>query len=263
MLIDSTTSPTYRDEDLLNGKEYCYKIQSEGSYGIDNIPAPLLNFSQEVCAIPMDDVAPCPPTLEVDDICDEAINCTSEEDLVNILNWVNPITICEDTDDVTGYNVYYSAIEGSEFDLIASFDDSSVLSFEHKPERGIAGCYAVTAIDTFFNESILSNIVCIDNCPNYVLPNTFTPNGDGFNDVFKPFPFCFVDQVNFKVFNRWGQLVFEASDPNLNWDGTNLSGKELPDGVYYYTCRVFEQRVNGTIARPDILSGYIELLRGN
>jgi gliding motility-associated-like protein len=254
---------TYRDEGLINGREYCYKVQSSGSYGVADINSPLLNFSQEACEVPIDNVAPCPPTLEVDDICDELVNCTDEDNIFNTLIWTNPIDICEDTDDVVGYNVYYSPIEGAEFDLIASFDDSNTLNFEHKPERGIAGCYAVSAIDTFFNESVLSNIVCIDNCPSYELPNTFTPNGDGFNDVFKPFPYCFVDQVSFRVFNRWGQLVWETNDPDLNWDGTNLGGNELPSGVYYYTCQIFEQRVNGSIPRPDLLSGYIELLKGD
>lgn len=263
ILVDSTTLTSYRDEGLMNGREYCYKIQSKGSYGIEDIRSPLLNFSQESCDIPIDNVAPCPPTLEVDDICDELVNCTEEDNIFNTLNWTNPINDCEDTDDVVGYNVYYSPVEGGEFDLIASFDDSNALSFEHKPERGIAGCYAVSAVDTFFNESILSNIVCIDNCPSYELPNTFTPNGDGFNDLFKPFPYCFVDQVSFRVFNRWGQLVWETNNPDLNWNGNNLGGNALPSGVYYYTCQVFEQRVNGSIPRPELLSGYIELLKGD
>lgn len=260
--ITTVSENSYQDRGLINGREYCYKIESIGSYGVDGIVNPILNYSQEVCETPIDNVAPCPPTLTVDNICDEAISCTNEDDLKNTLNWVNPMDLCEETDDVVGYNIYYSAFEGTEFALIASFDDSGVLSFEHKPERGIAGCYAVTAVDTFNNESVLSNIICVDNCPFYSLPNTFTPNGDGMNDIFKPYPFCFIESVEFKVFNRWGQAVFDTSDPNLNWDGTNYQGKELSEGVYYYTCRVNEQRVSGITQSTTILSGYIELIRG-
>jgi gliding motility-associated-like protein len=126
----------------------------------------------------------------------------------------------------------------------------------------LAGCYAITSIDSVGNESIFSNIVCVDNCPVYELPNTFTPNGDGFNDTFRPFPFCFIDRIDFKVFNRWGQIVFESDDPNINWNGRNFSGSELAEGVYYYSCQVFEQRVdNNPITNSFLISGYIELLR--
>ena len=84
----------------------------------------------------------------------------------------------------------------------------------------------------------------------------------GSNDLFRPFPFCFIANVEFKVFNRWGQVVYQTDDPNLNWDGTNLNGDDLAEGVYYYTCRVFERRLSGTVQTPEILSGWIELIRG-
>ena len=54
--------------------------------------------------------------------------------------------------------------------------------------------------------------LCVGNCPSYTLPNTFTPSS-------KPFPFRFIDRVEFSVFNLWGALGFETSDPALNWDG--------------------------------------------
>ena len=73
--------------------------------------------------------------------------------------------------------------------------------------------------------------------------------------------FCFVDQVEFQVFNRWGQVVFETNDPHLNWNGTNLKGEDLAEGTYYYTCLVYEQRVEGTILSSVKLSGFIELIR--
>jgi gliding motility-associated-like protein len=130
------------------------------------------------------------------------------------------------------------------------------------PPEGIAGCYAVTAFDENNNESDFSNIICVDNCPFYELPNAFTPNGDSQNDLYVPFDYCFIDRVEFEVFNRWGQLVFTTQDPDLNWDGTNQRGEELSDGTYFYRCRVFESRVDGVRPAVDLLSGYIELLRG-
>jgi len=47
----------------------------------------------------------------------------------------------------------------------------------------------------------------------------------------------------------------------LGWDGKNLKGKDVAPGVYYYTCRVYENRVSGVTENPEILNGFIELLR--
>lgn len=255
--------PPYSDTNLANGKEYCYLVQSLGSYGVQGVMDSLKNDSQEACGTPLDNIAPCPPTLEVSNACDEAVNCTDEELLRNTLMWANPMDICEETDDVVSYEVYYAPFEGSEFQLVARIDDSRLTEFEHKPDIGIAGCYYVTALDTFENRSAPSNIICVDNCPSYFLPNTFTPNGDGQNDLFKPYPYCFIERVEFNVFNRWGELVFTTTDPDLNWNGANLKGKELAEGTYYYSCRYFERRVTGITPAPEILSGYITLIRGN
>ncbi|MCB0523003.1 MAG: gliding motility-associated C-terminal domain-containing protein, partial [Saprospiraceae bacterium] len=77
-----------------------------------------------------------------------------------------------------------------------------------------------------------------------------------------PFPgWRFISSVDFQVFNRWGNLVFSTSDPALNWNGRDSQNKELAEGTYLYICRVYENRVGGVVLRPDILSGYIELIR--
>ena len=265
--IGTSSQPLYSDIDLINGKEYCYKIKSIGSYGIEQIVTPILNDSQEECGTPLDTIPPCPPTLEVTNICDNLgasglVNCESEENLINSLSWKNPIDICEETDDVVSYNIYYAPFEGADFQLIETITLSSITEYEHFPDFGIAGCYAVTAVDTFFNESAFSNIVCKDNCPIYNLPNVFTPNNDGANDFYIPFPYCFVETINMQIYNRWGNLVFETTDPGIMWDGNNLKGKAVSEGVYFYTCKVFEQRVSGIVQSPEILQGSIQVIRG-
>ncbi len=259
--IATVLNSPYTDRGLVNGQEYCYVVRSEGTYGVDGLASPLLNRSQEVCAVPIDNVPPCAPVLSVDNPCGANFNCSDEEALRNILTWVHPVQLCPESDDVAGYRIYYAPTEGARFERIAEIDRANTLRFEHKPERGLAGCYTVTAIDTAANESALSNIFCVDNCPTYELPNTFTPNGDGQNDVFKPRAQCFIERVEFTVYNRWGQVVFQTFDPGLLWTGANMQGKDLAEGTYYYTCRVFEQRVGGIVPGPELLSGWIELLR--
>ncbi|MBK7409177.1 MAG: gliding motility-associated C-terminal domain-containing protein [Saprospirales bacterium] len=259
--LTTTTERMFTDEGLVNGREYCYYVRSNGSYGIPTIASPLLNNSQIACGIPLDTIPPCPPILTVDNICDEATSCV-ETELINYLSWTNPMTTCPETDDVVAYYIYYAPLEGEAFRLIDSVLNSQNTAYEHQPESGLAGCYAVTARDTFFNESAFSNIVCVDNCPIYELPNAFTPNGDGQNDLYTPYPYCFIDRIDLKIFNRWGDLIFETQNADINWNGTDQNGKKLPDGTYYYTCEVFEQRVTGVIARPELLSGFIQLSGG-
>jgi gliding motility-associated-like protein len=69
--------------------------------------------------------------------------------------------------------------------------------------------------------------------PEIYVPTAFTPNGDGRNDVFKPFPVGIKAYTYFRVYNRWGQLVYSTSDFNRGWDG-KMNGKEQPTGTYVW-----------------------------
>ena len=127
----------------------------------------------------------------------------------------------------------------------------------------IAGCYYVTAVDSipYNNESEPSDSVCMDNCPIYELPNVFSPNGDGVNDLYHAlFPYRYVDKVRFTAYNRWGLEMFHTEDPDINWDGTNQkNGAVLPDGVYFYKCDVDVIRLSGI--ETIELQGFIHLIR--
>ncbi|MBK8565426.1 MAG: gliding motility-associated C-terminal domain-containing protein [Saprospiraceae bacterium] len=261
--IAITPDSVYVDTGLLNGREYCYYVQSEGTYNVVGVPSPLFNLSQENCSTPIDNVAPCPPIVAVSNICNSGESCQEVDELGNDLKWNNPMSICSETDDVVSYRVYFKPNEAGAFSLLYEINESGDTTYFHPRTKleGLVGCYAITALDTFLNESEFSNIICTDNCPFYTLPNAFTPNDDGKNELFIPYPYCFVESIDLKVFNRWGELVFTATDPNISWDGKNLNGKELADGTYYYTCRVFEQRVTGIEPSPNLLRGYIDIIR--
>ena len=73
-----------------------------------------------------------------------------------------------------------------------------------------------------------------ENCDcHFYIPNAFTPNHDGKNDVFRPKWICLFDQYDLKIFNRWGQLVFHSSNPDMGWDGT-MGGMPQVDGGYVW-----------------------------
>ncbi len=259
--IATTINRNYRDEGLINGQNYCYLIKSFGAYSIGGIRSPLVNRSQEVCAVPVDNIPPCPPQLTVTNICNDAMVAATDTS-VNYLNWRDISKTCLTGKDAAGYRIYFSNLSGGQFDLLAEINLQNDTSYVHGPLKSLAGCYYLTAFDSLKNASAPGNIVCVDNCPVFELPNTFTPNGDNRNDLFRPFPTLrFIAEVDFKVFNRWGGLVFATTDPHLNWDGKNLNGEDLAEGVYYYQCIVYEQRVEGKVKRKEALSGFIQLFR--
>ncbi|MBX9784471.1 MAG: gliding motility-associated C-terminal domain-containing protein [Chitinophagaceae bacterium] len=71
------------------------------------------------------------------------------------------------------------------------------------------------------------------------LPNAFSPNGDGINDSFeiKPFinPNTVIHSFLIRIYNRWGQLVFESNSVFKSWDGTTKKGNKVPADTYAYT----------------------------
>lgn len=248
-LVGTVDTPTFVDTGLVNGEEYCYYVKSIGAYNDPEIISPLINFSQEVCATPVDLTPPCPPTLTLDNDCEIPLNT---------LTWTDPNNSC--ADDTYRYHVYFTDSLGGEPVLIATITGAEDTVFTHVDGASVAGCYVVTAIDSAGNESAFSAQVCGDNCPFYNLPNVFSPNNDGKNDLFRPFPYRGVKQIDLEVFNRWGQVVFKTTDPAILWNGTlNNEGEPVPSGVYFYVCTVQLIRLTGD--EPVVLRGYVHLLR--
>ena len=96
------------------------------------------------------------------------------------------------------------------------------------------------------SDDVTISVIC--NNANVYVPNTFSPNHDGSNDVFYPRGTGLYTIKSFKIFNRWGQVVFSkngisANDPQVGWDGT-LNGAILQPDVYVYTLEVICQNNN-------------------
>ncbi|MBN1186084.1 MAG: gliding motility-associated C-terminal domain-containing protein [Bacteroidales bacterium] len=244
--IGVTTEEHYSDTGLTNGVEYCYRTLSRGFRQIEDNKIYTENYSHINCGIPIDTFPSCPPQLIVTSNCDS---------MVNVLQWTNPNETC--ADDVIRYNVYYKPDLNSTYQVIYNAEGSESTRYVHYPEQTIAGCYVVTAIDSFNNESDPSNTVCVDICPIYELPNVFSPDGDGKYDLYRAMnKNDYVKKVNMRIFNRWGDLVYETDDPYINWKGTYLKTKKLVSpGVYYYICEVHEPRIGGIYVRN--LTGFI------
>lgn len=286
VLIDSVDASSSRLSYLDDGRfndlpldeeiEYCYFVTTQGSYDNDLLPAPLINRSQVSCAQPNDTIPPCrPPIVEFSngfDCSQPNVSPCSSGLFSNSLSWtVDQETDCGD--DLSGYNIYFSETGLEEdYELIAL---STETQFTHNDLNSFKGCYRIAAVDRSGNESELTDPLCNDNCPVYILPNVFTPNDDDANDVFTPLNSdngdpskCprFVLDVAFRVFDRSGTELFRYEsfeNPNgifINWDGKNHQGQDLPAGTYYYVANVTFDLLDPDEAKRTF-KGWVQILR--
>lgn len=260
VLADGNTSLSALSAD----SSYCYRVETVGRYLDPNIRLPLLNnFSQIVCAQPADTTRPCPPMLRVD-----SLNCATltpqsfcnQTTFANNLTWQNTTGPTCDP-NIAGYRIYYSRYQEDPTSTSLAAVSAPTLTFRHESLTSVAGCYYVTAVSRRGLESSPGNRVCVDNCPLFQMPNVFTPNGDGKNDLFTPLP-CprFVESLEFVVVNRWGAEVFRTNDVNINWNGNASNGQPLPGGLYYYQVTVRFASVHRN-SPPVTYKGWVELVR--
>ncbi|MCF8347863.1 MAG: gliding motility-associated C-terminal domain-containing protein [Bacteroidales bacterium] len=93
----------------------------------------------------------------------------------------------------------------------------------------------------------------------FFIPNAFTPNGDGLNDIFGVIPrLDYINQYRISIFNRWGQMIFETTDLNLGWDGT-YQGEACLAGAYVYRI-VYNDFGMGT-QETKVMEGTVMLVR--
>lgn len=122
------------------------------------------------------------------------------------------------------------------------FGDGSPESNEFSPEHTFpgpeAGGYIVILVATSADgcTDTIRKSISVDEELIYYIPNAFTPDGNEYNDTFKPVFSVGIDPNDFSmyIYNRWGQVIFETRDIKSGWDGT-YNGEIVQDGLYSYS----------------------------
>ena len=153
----------------------------------------------------------------------------------------NPITILSGGDaqlnmNYTGAIISYNWIPSQNLTCNRCPNPRATPQFTTKYTVNITDRYGCTA-----KGEVTVKVVC--NGQNFFIPNTFSPNGDGSNDVFYPRGSGLDRAKILRIFNRWGEVVFEKYDMPINaasagWDGT-WKGKKADAGVYIYQLEIY------------------------
>jgi gliding motility-associated-like protein len=160
---------------------------------------------------------------------DEVVVCSEGDRMLILPNLGVPFTFSD------GSQGFTYLVESSET-LEVSFTD---------------GCYA-------YNKAVdIELIDCL--CPLFV-PNAFTPDEDGLNDIFKPVVDCPVEDYHLRIFNRLGTLIFESRDIHFGWNGHSPNENYYAENELYLYHIIYAQRLDGLL-NPIELSGHLTLVR--
>ena len=118
-----------------------------------------------------------------------------------------------------------------------------------------AGIYSVTVTDFYGCTVSDEATITYSNCVDIIVPTGFTPNGDGLNNFFHILNASDFKSAEIKIYNRWGQLLFESRDANASWNG-KYNGTDCEVGVY-----VFVITGKNFLNHPVFKAGNITLIR--
>jgi gliding motility-associated-like protein len=168
----------------------------------------------------------------------------------------NNITICK------GDSVQIGTTPNAQYlyswQTAAGLSDTAIANPWANPT--VTTTYYLLQKDFKFDETIDSVTVTVINCDDttkensFTIPNAFTPNNDGVNDYFNVHGQN-IKTINGKIFNRWGEELFDWNDLNSGWNG-KYKGTDVSDGVYFY---IIEITYND--GKTEEKHGSIELIR--
>lgn len=169
---------------------------------------------------------------------------TNQLELTNTLTWS---AYADFMGGIMNYEVYRS-IDGNFYSSPIGITTLSNRYFQDdlEPLGDFSGnvCYLVVGNESQnalgFAERSFSNVACGIIEPIVYIPNSFTPGTDGINDLFKPVvTFYDVNNYEFSIVDRWGQVVFQTTDPNQGWNGEHdASGKLVTNDLFCYVLKI-------------------------
>ena len=132
-----------------------------------------------------------------------------------------------DMDDLEPTYEWHFRIDGESKDMMVRYEENTDYTFTK------AGKTFITLYANLGNEERDSSQISVTISESKLLmPNAFSPNGDKYNEEYKAKEYQSIVEFHAYIFNRWGQKLFEWTDPSKGWDGT-YNGHPVKEGVYF------------------------------
>ncbi|MFN5621522.1 MAG: gliding motility-associated C-terminal domain-containing protein [Flavobacteriales bacterium] len=147
----------------------------------------------------------------------------------------------------TGADVFF-------WEPTAGLSDPNTLSPIASPT--VTTIYTLHALEGDCESTATATVV--PECGDLKVPNVFTPNNDGLNDVFRPDGKGIAD-YSLQIFNRWGVLVFESLQYNSGWNG-KINNEPAPAGTYYFLLMA-KDGLGNSLVGSEVLEGEVTLIR--
>lgn len=181
-------------------------------------------------------VSPVATTTYTVSVSDQ-YNCATATDDVVVTFYPNPVALFTYTPDTGIFTNELISFVNSSTNTATYFWDfgDGMTSAQVNPFHmySMPGSYEVILITVSPDGCLDTLITLVNIVEGLEIPNVFTPNGDGFNDVFQVLTSGIVD-YDLQIYNRWGVLIFESYSTAIHWDGRSLAGEEAAQGTYFY-----------------------------
>jgi len=181
-------------------------------------------------------VSPTTTTTYIVSVTDQ-YNCATATDDVVVTFYPSSVaqfTFTPDTGIFTNELITFTNNSVNSATYLWNFGDA-MTSTQVNPYHmyNVPGTYNITLITTSPNGCLDTTVVLVNVIEGLIIPNVFTPNGDGYNDVFQVITSGIID-YDLQIYNRWGVLLFESSSTAIHWDGRTNAGVEAAEGTYFY-----------------------------
>lgn len=232
---------------LIRGVSYCYFVRAQNGLGTKT------SSSNVMCAYSyIDSIGPDPFDVTVE----------RRDSIINRLLWNEDPAWSSNL--IAQYDIYRSFDDGPFLNINSVPFGTSVFEDLLEPISDFSTgegkfCYKVVPVkvsNNLYGCVSSSDSVCVNQFPKFILPNTFSPNGDGRNDVFRPVKtFIHADDFLLVIYSRWGQQLFETTNILEGWDGLIKGFPAQNDAYVYYVTFVIKDGI------PVTRAGTVLLLR--
>ncbi len=130
--------------------------------------------------------------------------------------------------------------------ILNAYAGGTAITYSWSPTQDMINAQSVNpavfpSLETQYRLSVISAVGCppaedavnVKVFDDLYVPNAFTPNADGINDIFRVFPIEGYSLKNLSIYNRWGSRIFKTTDPSVGWNGY-INQKVQPAGIYIY-----------------------------